>query len=141
MQTYAVLSKLLLQLSLPLGVLASLCILIARLRKPHDANLPSTTVMLVFVPVMLVLAGLTALLGQWLWQAAQSGAILSCGDAGCFRTLVPLADNAQVFWLTAVLYWLGLVLLPVLCLLPPARWLMQMWRSRRETPYLDTEPV
>ena len=135
MQTYAALSKLLLQLSLPLGLLISLCLLVARLRQPGASG----QFTIYMVPLLLLMIGLQALLGRWLWQAAQSGPILSCGDAGCLRSLVPLADNATTFWLTALVYWLGFVVAPVVGLLPILRWLRH--RSERHPPYLDTEPI
>ena len=138
MQTYAALSKLLLQLSLPLGLLISLCLLVARLRHPAAPS-ASGRFSIYLLPSLLLMIGLQALLGHWLWQAAQSGHILSCGHAGCLRSLVPLAGDATSFWLTALVYWLGFVVTPVVGLLPLLRWLRQ--RSERHPPYLDTEPI
>ena len=139
LQTYIALSSLLLKLSLPLGLLASLCLLVTRLRKP--ANPPEPSALFWQVPLMLACVAVQVLLGNWLWQAAQTGAIVSCGQGGCFASSVPLAEPL-LFWGTAVIYWLGFVIAPVVYLLPPLRWLMQAWQNRGATAqFLDTEPA
>ena len=139
LQTYIALSSLLLKVSLLLGLLASLCLLVTRLRKPADPPEPSALYWQ--IPLMLACVAVHLVLGNWLWQAAQTGAIVSCGDNGCFGSSVPLAEPLM-FWGTAVIYWLGFVIAPVVYLLPPLRWLMQAWQNRgATTQFLDTEPA
>ena len=139
LQTYIALSSLLLKLSLPLGLLASLCVLVARLRKPADP--PQASALYWQVPLMLAGVAIHVVLGNWLWQAAQTGAIVSCGDGGCFGSSVPMAEPL-LFWVTALVYWLGFVMAPVVYLLPPLRWLKQAWQNRGTTAqFLDTEPA
>ena len=139
LQTYIALSSLLLKLSLPLGLLASLCVLVTRLRKPTDP--PQASALYWQVPLMLGGVAIHVVLGNWLWQAAQTGAIVSCGDGGCFGSSVPMAEPL-LFWGTALVYWLGFVMAPVVYLLPPLRWLKQAWQNRGATAqFLDTEPA
>ena len=139
MQTYIALSTLLLKLSLPLGLLVSVCLLVARLRRPTD--LPESSALFWQVPLMLVFVAVHLVLGNWLWQAAQTGTIVSCGEGSCFGSSVPLAEPL-LFWGTAIIYWLCVVLAPVVYLLPPLRWLMHAWQNRRATAqFLDTDPA
>ena len=139
LQTYIALSSLLLKLSLPLGLLVSLCVLVTRLRKPTDP--PQASALYWQVPLMLGGVAIHVVLGNWLWQAAQTGAIVSCGDGGCFGSSVPMAEPL-LFWGTALVYWLGFVMAPVVYLLPPLRWLKQAWQNRGATAqFLDTEPA
>lgn len=156
MHTYAVLSHLLLQLSVPLGALVSLCLVWARLRRTGqplsadtgvdgeaNAGRPTPGVVLLWAVIGLAALGLHVALGQALWRASIHGNLLSCGDAGCPGTWVNLSEQSLAFWLTALVYWLGCILAPLLYLCPLAQALRAHWRARqaREAPFADTAPL